>query len=146
MSKDTLQVFATRDGWYDGYKKPDGVPFTIRDPNTSFAKTWMVPVDDEAGKAFVSRLVKQRKASNDAITGERLQSGGAAEQLSQVMRELAETKAEMAALKAAASAPQAEAKAPKPAAAEQAVEQAPADDGANDTTEDQPARRRRAAS
>lgn len=92
MSKDTLTVYAIRDGFYEAYRRP-GDRFTIENPDVAFSKRWMVPADTAEGNAFIKRHNQQENAAKDAITGERLQSGGQAEELVLMRQQMAELKA-----------------------------------------------------
>lgn len=94
-NQDTLEVYATRDGFYDSYRK-HGDKFVIRDPDKAFSKRWMVPVDTKEGRAFIERHKRQENAAQDAITGERLQSGGEAEQIKIMMDQINELKTQLA--------------------------------------------------
>lgn len=96
MSDATLTVYAIRDGFYDAYRKP-GDAFTIRNPEQSFSDRWMVLADTAEGRAFIKRHTSQTDAAIDAITGERIQSGGDAEHIAILMRQMAELKADLAA-------------------------------------------------
>lgn len=93
MTKETptpMTVFAIRDGFYDKYRRA-GDKFTIRN-SADFSKRWMVEADSEAGRMFQRRHEVQTNAARDAITGERLQSGGSAEEIAILRAEIAELK------------------------------------------------------
>lgn len=145
MTTETLEVYAIRDGFYDTYRK-HGAKFTIRNPDTSFSKRWMVPADTKEGRAFIQRHKQQTNAAMDAITGERLQAGGEAEQIVLLMQQLAELKAQVAASTGDTLAAKAEAaKAPADDDAKAPDEASNADDDTTPSAE-APKRRRRSAS
>jgi hypothetical protein len=100
---ETLEVHATRDGFYGEYRRA-GATFTIKNPAKSFSKRWMVEADTASGAEYARRHAAQTNAARDAITGERLQSGGQAEEILVLQRQLAELAAHLQTLDGPASA------------------------------------------
>lgn len=142
-----IPVVAVLAGHYGGrYRKP-GETFEVTDPK-HISKRWMAPQGSDKAKAFEKALTK-RGGDRDGITGERISSGGIAEQLAVSIEEnrvlkgrVAELEAEVAELRDRAGPPD-EVTSATPAGGDDAPD---ADAVDNDGTEEkEPRRRRRSA-
>lgn len=128
-----IEVVATRDGHYGIYRWA-GTKFRVR--KSMYSDVWMAPVDSERGRTALSG---KNTRERDALTGERLASGGTAAQAEVLAEENRELKARLAKLEAAmAAAPERTVKAEAPADADEK------DNGAEtEVTEPKPRVRRR---
>jgi hypothetical protein len=96
-----MQVVATRDGYYGGRVRHAGDAFEVA-AREQFSDRWMVEVGTAKHTDFVNAHSEHRP-DRDKITGERISSGGVAEQLAVALEEnrrlegvVAELKAELA--------------------------------------------------
>lgn len=95
-----MEVVATRDGHYDGRIRKAGDAFRLA-TKQAFSDRWMVEKGTKKYADFVAAHERggQKINTRDAINGERLTSGGIAEQLAIALEENRKLKAEIAALK-----------------------------------------------
>ena len=95
-----MKVIATRDGFY-GKLRAAGDQFEVTDP-AHVSKKWMAEVGSKKYEDFIE--AHERRGGQvkeiDKITGERLISGGVAEQLAIALEENRELKAQIAELQA----------------------------------------------
>lgn len=95
-----MQVVATRDGFYGKLRKA-GDQFEVTDPQ-HVSKKWMAEVGSKKYEDFLDAHEKRggQVKEIDKITGERLISGGVAEQLAIALEENRTLKQEIAELQA----------------------------------------------
>ena len=92
-------VIATRRGQYDGkIREPGDTFFVVLDQHLS--DKWMAVEGTPKHAAFVSASAREPASKRDAITGERLASGGIAEEFAILQGELAVAHAALAELRA----------------------------------------------
>lgn len=96
----SLDVVALRDGMYpNGTMRKRGDKFKVTDEK-HISKRWMARKGTPQYDDFMRALAQDDSATRDAINGERVSSGGIAEQLSIALEENRSLKAQVAELKA----------------------------------------------
>lgn len=79
------EVVATRDGFYDKYRRT-GEVFTVRQAS-ELSDRWMAEVGTSKHRDFMEARGRDNSPKRDQITGERVRSGGVAEQLAIALEE-----------------------------------------------------------
>lgn len=79
------KVVATRDGFYDKYRRT-GEVFTVRQAS-ELSDRWMAEVGTDKHRDFMEARGRDNSPKRDQITGERVRSGGVAEQLAIALEE-----------------------------------------------------------
>lgn len=130
------QVVAIRDGHFGGKYRKTGDIFRVDDPKL-LSKRWMAEEGSQKYDDFIRAHKIDGKVQKDAITGERIASGGIAEQLAVALEENRLLKARIVELEA-----EMELMTHKPKA--KVSSPTPADEPSDETTDDdKPVRRRR---
>ncbi len=95
-----IEVIATRTGYYGGVvRHADGKPFTV-EKKEHVSKRWMAEVGSAKAEDFMRALNREQPEKMDKITGERITSGGVAEQLAVALEENRKLAARIAELEA----------------------------------------------